>query len=67
MPVANTDANGVWRSLVAHVLWEHGAGSSNLLTPTKFLWPRGQAVKTPPFHGGNRSSSLLEVTIFKGL
>ena len=27
-------------------------------------WPRGQAVKTPPFHGGNRSSILLGVTIF---
>ncbi len=65
MPVANADANGVWRSLVAHVLWEHGAGSSNLLTPT-IMWPRGQAVKTPPFHGGNRSSILLEVTIFLG-
>ena len=26
-------------------------------------WPRGQAVKTPPFHGGNRSSILLGVTI----
>ena len=25
--------------------------------------PLGQAVKTPPFHGGNRSSSLLGVTI----
>ena len=26
-------------------------------------WPRGQAVKTSPFHGGNRSSILLGVTI----
>ena len=25
-------------------------------------WPVGQAVKTPPFHGGNRSSILLGVT-----
>ena len=25
-------------------------------------WPVGQAVKTPPFHGGNRSSILLRVT-----
>ena len=24
--------------------------------------PVGQAVKTPPFHGGNRSSILLRVT-----
>ena len=26
-------------------------------------WPLGQAVKTPPFHGGNRGSSPLGVTI----
>ena len=50
--------------MVAHVLWEHGAAGSNPVTPTilRFLWPLGQAVKTPPFHGGNRSSSLLGVT-----
>ena len=27
------------------------------------LWPLGQAVKTPPFHGGIRGSSPLGVTI----
>ncbi len=27
---------GVWRSLVAHLLWEQGAGGSNPLTPTIF-------------------------------
>ena len=26
-------------------------------------WPLGQVVKTPPFHGGNRGSSPLGVTI----
>ena len=26
-------------------------------------WPLGQAVKTPPFHGGNRGSIPLGVTI----
>ncbi len=28
------------------------------------MWPLGQAVKTPPFHGGNRGSIPLGVTIF---
>ena len=53
---------GVWRSLVAHVLWEHGAAGSNPVTPT--TRPLGQAVKTPPFHGGNTGSSPVEVATF---
>ena len=33
--------------------------------PTRrYQWPVGQAVKTPPFHGGNTSSNLVRVTIF---
>jgi hypothetical protein len=31
---------------------------------SKLIWPIGQAVKTPPFHGGNRGSSPLWVTKF---
>ena len=31
-------------------------------TPATKLWPLGQAVKTPPFHGGNRGSIPLGVT-----
>ena len=31
------------------------------------LWPLGQAVKTPPFHGGNTGSNPVGVTIFGGL
>ncbi len=27
-------ANGTWRSLVAHLLWEQGAGGSNPPVPT---------------------------------
>jgi hypothetical protein len=27
------------------------------------VWPVGQGVKTPPFHGGNRGSNPLRVTI----
>ena len=27
------------------------------------LWPLGQAVKTPPFHGGNTGSNPVGVTI----
>ncbi len=28
------------------------------------MWPLGQAVKTPPFHGGNTGSNPVGVTIF---
>lgn len=42
--VAKSELNGVWRSSVAYVLWEHGAKGSNPFTPTSFLWPLGQAV-----------------------
>ena len=31
------------------------------------VWPIGQAVKTPPFHGGNRGSSPLWVTKTEGV
>ena len=31
---------------------------------TVTIWLLGQAVKTPPFHGGNRGSIPLGVTIF---
>ena len=30
------------------------------------MWPVGQAVKTPPFHGGISGSNPLPVTIFFG-
>ena len=29
---------------------------------SKKVWPGGQVAKTPPFHGGNTSSSLVRVT-----
>ena len=35
---------------------------SNPAAATILIWPVGQAVKTPPFHGGNTSSSLVRVT-----
>ena len=31
------------------------------------IWPRGQAVKTPPFHGGNTGSSPVGVIHIGGL
>src|SRR6266480_7550881 len=33
---------GVWRSLVARLLWEQDVGSSNLSTPTRFCGSRGR-------------------------
>ena len=35
------------------------------IPPPPPMWPLGQAVKTSPFHGGNRGSIPLGVTIFK--
>jgi hypothetical protein len=38
---------------------------SRLRAPFPYYpWPLGQVVKTPPFHGGNRGSNPLGVTIF---
>ena len=36
---ADRGCAGVWRSLVAHVLWEHGAEGSNPFTPTIHVAP----------------------------
>ena len=33
----------------------------------RLIWPHGQAVKTPPFHGGNRGSIPRGVTKYAGL
>ena len=33
----------------------------------QFIWLHGQAVKTPPFHGGNRGSIPRGVTKYAGL
>ena len=33
-PVAARPSNGVWRSLVAHLLWEQRVAGSNPVTPT---------------------------------
>lgn len=39
------------------VFWDTPFGTGRLAA-----WPVGQVVKTPPFHGGNTSSSLVRVT-----
>ena len=40
-------------------------GSNPLLSAiiNLIIWPLGQAVKTPPFHGGNTGSNPVGVTI----
>ena len=39
-------------------------GSNPLLSVAMFFyWPVGQAVKTPPFHGGNTGSSPVRVIV----
>ena len=39
----------------------------NCSRPAWATWPVGQVVKTPPFHGGNTSSSLVRVTKYGGV
>ena len=46
----------------------HQQGFSICLNPWYFiLWPRGQAVKTSPFHGGDMGSIPVGVTTFATL
>ena len=45
-------------------MWSTPLSVANKIT---IIWLLGQAVKTPPFHGGNRGSIPLGVTIFKYL
>ncbi len=45
-----------------HVGGEHCLkGSNPLLSVLSFCWPVGQAVKTPPFHGGITGSIPVRV------
>ena len=50
-------------SMVEHSAVNRGVVGSS---PTRgVFWPRGQAVKTSPFHGGNTSSILVGVTLLR--
>ena len=55
------------RSMIGnHVGGKHCLKGSESLT-LRFIftnWPVGQAVKTPPFHGGNTGSSPVRVIYF---
>ena len=48
-------------SWLEHSVHTRSVVGSSPISATK--WPGGQAVKTPPFHGGNTSSILVRVTI----
>ena len=47
-------------SWLEHSVHTRSVIGSNPIAAT--IWPGGQAVKTPPFHGGNTSSILVRVT-----
>ena len=47
-------------SMVEHTAVNRGVVGSS---PTRGVWLHGQAVKTPPFHGGNRGSNPLGVIV----
>ena len=40
-------------------------GSNPLLSVIELSWPVGQAVKTPPFHGGNTGSNPVRVILIE--
>ena len=40
-------------------------GFESLTLRSKFTWPVGQAVKTPPFHGGNTGSNPVRVILIE--
>src|SRR5215471_12712591 len=50
--------SGVWRSPVAHLLWEQGVGGSNPLTPTIPRLAGAALVRPPARHSGNAWPSL---------
>ena len=69
VPIPNTEvklfsADGSWGFPPVRV----GRCQANLILRLPFLevyvWPLGQAVKTPPFHGGNTGSNPVGVTNF---
>ncbi len=46
-------------SMVEHTAVNRGVVGSS---PTRGVWPHGQAVKTSPFHGGNTGSIPVGVS-----
>jgi hypothetical protein len=45
IPFSGTSNFGVWRSLVAHLVWDQGVQGSNPCTPTIFCWGLAQLVE----------------------
>ena len=55
----------MWRySSVARATGSYPVGRKFKSHCRYHIWPVGQAVKTPPFHGGITSSILVRVTNF---
>ena len=51
-------------SMVEHSAVNRGVVGSSPTRGALNKWPRGQEVKTSPFHGGNTGSIPVRVTIF---
>ena len=50
--------------LVEHLTFNQRVEGSSPSWLTIMCWPVGQAVKTPPFHGGNTGSNPVRVIYF---
>ena len=72
VPIPNTEvkllsADGSWGRRPCESRTLPGFAPLGLLFCQFYKWPVGQGVKTPPFHGGNRGSNPLRVTIYTSM
>ena len=70
VPIPNTEvklfsADGSWGFPPVRVGRCQASPNRGIILINFYKWPVGQAVKTPPFHGGNTGSNPVRVTIME--